>query len=569
MFKKLVSVIGLFLMMVSLAGCRQASSPAPSQVSPPVPSSAASLWNLDYGTVSYDRNGNQLWVARYNGPGNAFDDANAIAVDSAGNTYVTGGSMGSGNGTRYDYATVKYDKNGNQLWAARYHGPGYGDDTANAVAVDAGGDVYVTGQSTGSENNLVDYATVKYDTNGRQLWVARYNGPGNKIDHAQALAVDSRGNVYVTGGSRGTDSNDYATIKYDTNGNQLWVARYSANGTALAMALDNVGNVYVTGYGGTNSHDYITIKYDSNGNQLWLASYNGPRNGDDVAYSLAVDAIGNVYVTGRSMASSTSNYDYATVKYDGDGRQLWVARYDGPAASTDWPSRVAVDEAGNVYVTGRSRGTFDSHDCATIKYDTNGNQLWVARYADNSASDLAVDASGNVYVTGESGLSDTDREYATVKYDTNGNQLWASRYHGPGYGFGEARAIVVDRDGNTYVTGASAGSSGISEMTQCPWTDVSVYSDPSETIKIKTGDEFAFGFDTAERVGLSWDETHDETMVSLLDKEYIMPQPYSVSGKTWFLFKALKTGSSQVTFTYSHGGAGPVTDRKVFSIDIQ
>jgi len=146
MFKKLVSLISLFLMMVSLVGCRQVSSPAPS--------SAASLWNLDYGTVSYDRNGNQLWVARYNGPGNAFDEANAIVVDSAGNTYVTGGSMGSGNGTRYDYDTVKYDKNGKQLWAARYHGPGYGDDIANAVAVDAGGNIYVTGQSTGSENNL-------------------------------------------------------------------------------------------------------------------------------------------------------------------------------------------------------------------------------------------------------------------------------------------------------------------------------------------------------------------------------------------------------------------------------
>ena len=112
------------------------------------------------------------WVARYNGTGEA------LALDAAGNVYVTGSCFGA-DGT-YDYATIKYDSNGNELWVARYNGPGNGDDLASALAVDAMGNVYVTGYSSGSvDPSSLNYATIKYDFNGNELWVARYNGLGN------------------------------------------------------------------------------------------------------------------------------------------------------------------------------------------------------------------------------------------------------------------------------------------------------------------------------------------------------------------------------------------------------
>src|SRR3990172_549257 len=153
------------------------------------------------------------WVARYNGSG-MFDGANAIAVDANGNVYVTGYSYGSG--TSSDYATIKYDTNGNELWTARYNSPGNSYDQAAAIAVDANGNVYVTGYSYSGTSS--DYATIKYDTNGNQLWVARYDGRDNSYDLATDIAVDASGNVYVTGGSYDSvTSNDYATIKYDTN----------------------------------------------------------------------------------------------------------------------------------------------------------------------------------------------------------------------------------------------------------------------------------------------------------------------------------------------------------------
>ena len=311
------------------------------------------------------------WVRRYNGLGNSEDYALAIAVDGSGNVYVTGYSYGSW--TYYDYATIKYDSAGNQLWVQRYDGPGNDDDEASAIAVDGSGNVYVTGYSVGNATSY-DYATIKYDAAGNQLWVKRYNGPGNNADYATGLAVDGSGNVYVTGSSMDSvTSDDYATIKYDPAGNQLWVKRYNGPGNgwdaANAIALDGSGNVYVTGtsVGSGPYGDYTTIKYDAAGNQLWVKRYNGPGHDDDVAVAIAVDGSGNVYVTGSSIDSVTSD-DYATIKYDPAGNQLWVQRYNGPGNGYDAALAIAVDGSGNVYITGWGAGSVASFDYATIKY---------------------------------------------------------------------------------------------------------------------------------------------------------------------------------------------------------
>jgi hypothetical protein len=242
-----------------------------------------------------------------------------MAVDGFGNVYVTGQSVGSGTG--YDYATIKYDPNGDTAWVRRYNGPENGDEQAYALAVDDSGNIYVTGHSFGSEVNW-DYATIKYLPNGDTAWVSRYNGPANGDDEAYAIALDGLNNIYVTGYSDSTGTyQDYATIKYDSTGNELWVRRYNGppgNGSdeAYAIAVDGYNNVYVTGIsgGGATNFDYATIKYDSLGNQSWVKRYDGPANGYDGAYDNAVDDSGNVYVTGRSAGIST-DLDYATIKY--------------------------------------------------------------------------------------------------------------------------------------------------------------------------------------------------------------------------------------------------------------
>ncbi|MCK4403990.1 MAG: SBBP repeat-containing protein [candidate division Zixibacteria bacterium] len=371
------------------------------------------------------------WVRRYNGPGNSGDYARAIAVDGSGNVYVTGGSRGSGTYDA-DYATIKYYPDGDTAWVRGYNGPGNGDDQAYAIAADGSGNVYVTGHSDGS-GTYDDYATIKYYPNGDTAWVRRYNGPGNYYDRAEAIAVDGSGNVYVTGCSNGSGTaDDYATIKYYPDGDTAWVRRYNGPGNyydddAYAIAVDGSGNVYVTGCsnGSGTAYATATIKYHPNGDTAWVRRYNEPGNGDAGAYAIAVDGSGNVYVTGWSRDSGTYDADYATIKYYPDGDTAWVRRYNGPGNGTDWVRAIAVDGSGNVYVTGISVGSGTYEDYATVKYDSNGNQLWVSRYngpgnSEDYAGAIAIDVSGNVYVTGYSWESGTDYDYATIKYVQTG-----------------------------------------------------------------------------------------------------------------------------------------------------
>lgn len=424
--------------------------------------------NYDYATIKYDSSGSQQWVAYYNGPGNDKDVATALAVDGAGNVYVTGYSIGSGG--NYDYATVKYDASGVEMWVMRHNGRGNSDDKAKALAIDSASNVYITGYCEGSGTGL-DYTTIKYDALGVEQWVARYNGPGNDKDVATALAVDSTSNVYVTGYSIGSGGNyDYATVKYNASGVERWVARYDGPGNgpdeATALAVDDSGNVYVTGYS-ENLYmltDYATLKYDSSGIEQWEARYEGPIGLFDEATAISVDTAGNVYVTGRSMSSVVlfQDYDYATVKYNASGVQQWVARYDWSGDNDDIPIGLVLDRTGNVYVTGYSANTENHYDYATIKYNDSGVEQWAARYnglgiSTDLPTDIAVNDNGRIYVTGRS-LSCTDGyNYATLGYNASGEEQWVAIFNGAGNSVDVPTAMAVDDNGDIIITGRSTG----------------------------------------------------------------------------------------------------------------
>ncbi|MEN8135155.1 MAG: SBBP repeat-containing protein [Thermodesulfobacteriota bacterium] len=384
-----------------------------------------------YVTVAHDSAGNQLWMASYKGPMNGGTPT-AIAIDSAGNVYVTGGNLGLG--TSADYATVSYDSSGNQRWVARYNGPFNSQDIPYAIATDSAGNVYVTGFSESYNTTWGrDYATVAYDSFGNQLWVARYNGVGG--DYAQNMAVgiatDNAGNVYVTGFSPGLNGmNDYATVAYDSSGNQRWVARYNGPGNAhdipCAIVTDNANNVYVTGYsaGLGTEYDSVTIAYDSSGKQLWVNRYNGPDNSVDISLAMAIDSADNVYVTGYSSNKTYTETEYVTIAYDSYGNQLWLSQYSGSYNSINMPIAIATDSAGNVYVNGNSGDSqYGSFDSTTVAYDSFGSQLWVASYkgpensTNNMAMTMTADSAGNVYVAGNSYLPEkSSYVFNIIKY---------------------------------------------------------------------------------------------------------------------------------------------------------
>jgi len=365
-----------------------------------------------------------------------------------------------------------------ESWVKRYNNDSMnGDDEARAIAVNSSGNVYVTGYSTGRTTGA-DYYTISYNGDGIQSWSARYDGPAQLGDYANGIAVYGTGNVYIAGyGYRGnvTKHSDYGTLKYDNSGKLVWDAQYddrrNGNDAVTAMAVGKDGFVYITGKSedsltktDVKHYDYYTIKYNpSTGKVVWEARYDNNIKGADEATAIAVDGSGNVYVTGRSQGSTTS-YDYATIKYDANGVQQWVKRYDN-VNLIDEAAAIALDSLGNVYVTGRSQGSATGFDYVTIKYalnSPNGNPEWVQRYDSTSLIDeataIALDSLGNVYVTGKSQGSNTGFDYLTIKYDSAGNLVWRARYNNKDVnGADEAAAIALDSEGNVYVTGRSQG----------------------------------------------------------------------------------------------------------------
>ncbi|MEO0004933.1 MAG: SBBP repeat-containing protein [candidate division WOR-3 bacterium] len=406
----------------------------------------------------------QTWVARFNGVANGDDFAIDIAADNEGCVYVVGTSWSGASGN--DIVIIKYSPEGETLWTRRYDGFAHGNDEARAIAV-RNGRVAVTGGSADT-SLFADIITLVYSTDGNLLWSKRFDSPSHGNDLGLVVVIDDGGNVYVAGYKSGdTTGWDIAVLKYDFYGQLLWETGYQTadEDYAVDLALGMNNDLFVAGNSGNPYYltwDYVTMRVDAaSGETLWTKRYNGPADEDDEAAGLVVDQQGNVYVTGGSVASA-SGADFTTLKYTGNGEQEWERRYNGPANGLDRARAIAIDSEGNIYVTGYSQGETSDFDYATVKYDPSGNQEWVRRY-DGEASGydearaIATDRFGSVYVTGFSTGTGTRNDYATVGYNASGNQVWVGRYDGPAGRMDEASAIAIDSADGVFVTGSSEG----------------------------------------------------------------------------------------------------------------
>ncbi|MBL0106276.1 MAG: SBBP repeat-containing protein [Ignavibacteria bacterium] len=288
---------------------------------------------------------------------------------------------------------------------------------------------------------------IKYDKYGNLKWTRYDSTDYNK------LVIDSLGNIYVAG----VGSGRYTVAKYDQNGNRFWITKYPGAYKLHDLSLDNTGNILVTGETEyiITSYDYNTIKYTNGGRIIWIRHYSGPGPPPlayDFPYALTTDNAANVYVTGASEDPSKT-FNCATVKYDSAGNVIWVKRMHPPVVGYD----IEVDEFQNVYITGRSDGTNN-----TIKLDIDGNIVWTRTYptTDGFAPNYAVlilDSAKNIYVTANID-SNTYTRYGAIKYDNNGNQLFIVNYTYPGNHFNYVYDMFVDKKGTVYLTGTSQGS---------------------------------------------------------------------------------------------------------------
>ena len=419
----------------------------------------------------------ELWLYQYQGPlSGGYDEGRSMAMCPDGNIVVAGACQSSGF-ISYDIVTVKLTPAGEVVWSRTYD---YGTNTydeANDVAVDTAGNVFVVGRAGPSAGPR--FVTIKYDKDGTQLWAA--TSSNGIADMAKAVVPDGEGGCFVTGhgvGYTGNVDHDYVTIHYNSTGSVLWGKRYESAGdgddVATALALDGEGDLYVTGYSlaaGTDSFDYATVKYDgATGDQLWVKLYDGtgeksydPK--DDRAYAMALDGSGNVYVTGRA-GEDGAKYDAVTVKYSSTGDELWVNRlglHQGSVQYEDGASELAVDAAGNAFCGGYAVDYYYDSDQDMLVYRVNadGSTAWYrlydfqTDYLIDSVAALAIDDHSNVYaaVSSEDGVSSC-YDWVMFKYDRNGNLAWSPPLrHGVVEDDDMVQDAVLDARGDLYVTG--------------------------------------------------------------------------------------------------------------------
>jgi len=361
-----------------------------------------------------------------------------------------------------NYLVYVVDSIVSKIWSAGYALDVYGPEPG--MAVDAAGNVYVAG-TTWPSSNAIDFLLIKYDPSGKVIWTRTYDSGGS--DTFRGIALDSGGNIYLTGTKALTSGSFCLTVKYDSDGGVIWARTYggSEHEEARGIAVDAQGNVYVTGVRNITGYDYLTIKYDAEGNLQWSTTYDGAGM-SDLAGGIAVDQAGMVYVTGSSQATpNLAKQDCLTIQYDPSGNVVWVRTFGSPGYDSV-ANAITVDGAGNIYVAGKgvlgNKGGF-----LTLRYDSAGNLAWSRIYdfkydtfpyagSPLEGKAIAADPSGNVYVTGKLFIpsypyigSATDA--LTVKYDADGNVIWGRHYHS-GKEF-YASGTAVDGLGNVYVTG--------------------------------------------------------------------------------------------------------------------
>jgi len=366
------------------------------------------------------------------------------------------------------------------------------DDSSVSVAVDGLGNAFISGVTNGSlggtNAGLEDAFLTKYDSAGNLAWSRQIGTSGG--DRSHSVALDGLGNVFISGftfgnlGGTNAGNTDAFLTKYDSAGNLVWSRQIGTSGfdSSSSVAVDGLGNAFISGYtngslGGTNagSYDAFLTKYDSAGNLAWSRQIG--TSARDESYSVAVDGLGNAFISGGTTGSlagtNAGNFDAFLTKYNSAGNLLW-SRQIG-TSETDLSVSVAVDGLGNAFISGYTFGSLGgtnagsnagSEDAFLTKYNSAGNLLW-SRQIGTSARDLsssvAVDGLGNAFISGFTrgslgGTNAGSEDAFLTKYDSAGNLLW-SRQIGTS-ATDQSAEVAVDGLGNAFISGYTFGSLG-------------------------------------------------------------------------------------------------------------
>ncbi len=370
-----------------------------------------------------------------------------IAIDNNNFIYIAGDTdkgvyKAEPIGNR-DLILGKYDSRKNAIWTQQVGVPKTTLEVKD-LAVDPHGNVYVIGYTkdsfAGSPSGELDLFLIKFNSDGSQAWARQTGCVGNYNTSAKKIAVDTFGNSYIVGNSNGPfggteiGANGFI-IKFDTNGNQIWVKQISVNrADALiypdGIAIDEVrDSIYVTGSAranfstntvpGTGFLDLFILKYDSSGNRQFFAQL-GFVSSTTQGSSLSVDLSGNVFVGGTSNGNfesetkSKSNFRGLLVKYDSSGVQQWIQQL-GPIGNQRKQTvitAITTDTNGNVFTTGYSSGnttdetntSISRNDLFLAKFNSSGQIEWTRQIGTSKDSifstGIGLDFEENLYCSG-------------------------------------------------------------------------------------------------------------------------------------------------------------------------
>jgi len=482
---------------------------------------AASNTSITLTWLDNSSNEDRFYIQRKLGEGGTFADITTVPAALAANT-VTYTDTGLTANNYYYYRVRAYNAaNGDShysnearaltkvvsydspVWKHLYASPGGKKDIATAITVGSDDHPVVTGYSNLKEDGVLgdysfDYLTLKIDrANDLTLkWKARYDSGDGGTDMASGVALDSSGNVLVTGNSwlssGGDSSDELYTRKVATAGLNdplanpafLWEDQYGTQAgidlaTAIAMAEDGSNNSVVVGYGaGSGSDDIFIVKYkdaavEPESIRFWAPIvYDSGRH--DHPTALALDAAGNIFVTGYSvnMDSAANSYDWFTAKYNGaTGALVWSDTYNvsnvkyGGVDRADLALSIDTDSAGNAYVTGYATNSAGNTVMYTVKYDgaatpAGNRRIWEKsfNYSGYDAEGVSVKVDpidGAVVVAGDSYVSSTDSDLHLIRYNSaDGAVVWERNFDLPGK-YDYATAMTMDSSGYIYLAGNS------------------------------------------------------------------------------------------------------------------
>lgn len=366
-------------------------------------------------------------------------------TDSEGNTYITGTSSHE-EAPVGNMLTIKFDPQGEIEWMVREDVADFASEFGFAISLDAENNPVVAGVKWNGSN--MDVRTVKYDKNsGASIWESIFDGGYSGLDYPSQITVDNQGNVLVLGMSytneNGSESVNYTTIKYNSEGNLLWskIDLHDIEGVWIepsAISIDDKGNIAVVGYGSDENffQTYYTIKYSAAGELLWKQKYSFQMDGNQtnsVANDVAFDNEGNAYVTG-TLASAEVYSKIGTVKYAPDGTQLWVNEYETPE-HRNYGYQIKIDQD-KIYVAGMHRSNGLVSGLNLISYAPDGTENWAKETTDleilgsglGSYVHLELDSQKNPVVGVRGQNEEWKHTVKIAKYDTSGELIHEKNY---------------------------------------------------------------------------------------------------------------------------------------------